>query len=141
MTATLTSHAPTEPSSPTAGPSRHARGPDTWQPSAYLEPPHPDNEEVVEQAAYQAAVTKHQGERKTRYKPRKTVDYQGGVIKWRQTTRVKGGQVRGGGGVGVEGVHPSPSDLVGVCKALWIMSVRCGRYTTPSFQQAGSGCW
>lgn len=66
----------------TAGPSR---GPDTWRPSRYLEPLHPDNEEVLEQAAYQAAVTRLGGDdRKRRYKPRKAVDWQGGLLKWRQ---------------------------------------------------------
>jgi hypothetical protein len=70
--------------SATAGPSR---GPDTWHPSRYLEPNHPDNEEVLEQAAYQAAVTRlggdnRQGARK--YKPRRTVDFMGPVLKWRQ---------------------------------------------------------
>lgn len=115
--------ATSEPSRAVAGPSRHPRGADTWHPSAYLEPPHPDNEEVVEQAAYQAAVTKHHGERKTRYKPRKTVDYQGGVIKWRQMMRVKGVQAyKMASGVGVEGMHPAPSDLVGVCNSPWLIS-------------------
>lgn len=98
----------------TAGPSRpyRTRGPDTWSPQRYLDPPHPDNEEVLEQAAYQAAVTKHGGDtRKTRYKPRKTVDWQGGVIKWRQLSKVRG--------IGdcLPAIHPSPSDLIGVnCK-------------------------
>jgi polyadenylation factor subunit 2 len=65
-----------------------SRGPDTWHPSKYLEPLHPDNEEVLEQAAYQAAVTRLGGDnRARRYKPRKTVDWQGGVIKWRQVRR------------------------------------------------------
>jgi polyadenylation factor subunit 2 len=102
---------------PLAGPSRHPRGADSWHPTAYLERPHPDTEEVVEQAAYQAAVTKHHGERKTRYKPRKTVDYQGGVIKWRQTMRIKS-QASKASGIGVEGIHPTPSDLVGVSTLL-----------------------
>jgi polyadenylation factor subunit 2 len=66
-----------------------SRGPDTWQPQRYLEPNHPDNEEVFEQAAYQAAVTRlggdnRQGPRK--YKPRKTVDFMGPVVKWRQVS-------------------------------------------------------
>ena len=68
----------------TAGPSR---GPDMWRPSRYLEPRHPDNEEVLEQAAYQAAVTRHGGDARTRrYKPRRTVDYMGPVLKWRQVS-------------------------------------------------------
>ena len=64
-----------------AGPSR---GPDTWRPTRYLEPNKPDNEEVLEQAAYQAAITRQPGERAKKYKPRKTVDFMGGVLKWRQ---------------------------------------------------------
>lgn len=69
---------------PDAGPSRQ-RGEDTWQPKRYLEPNHPDNEEVTEQAAYQAAVTRPQGDSRgnRKYKPRRTVDYMGGVQKWR----------------------------------------------------------
>ena len=69
----------------TAGPSR---GPDIWQPSRYLEPNHPDNEEVLEQAAYQAAVTRLGGDARAskRYKPRRTVDYMGPVLKWRQVS-------------------------------------------------------
>jgi hypothetical protein len=68
-----------------AGPSR---GPDAWHPTKYLEPLHPDNEEVLEQAAYQAAVTRLGGDNRgtRRYKPRRTVDFQGGVIKWRQVS-------------------------------------------------------
>ena len=66
----------------TAGPSR---GPDTWHPTRYLEPNHPDNEEVLEQAAYQAAITRVAGDSRNRkYKPRRTVDFMGGVLKWRQ---------------------------------------------------------
>ena len=67
----------------TAGPSK---GPDTWKPTRYLEPNKPDNEEVLEQAAYQAAITRQPGERQKRYKPRKTVDFMGGVLKWRQVS-------------------------------------------------------
>lgn len=67
----------------TAGPSR---GPDTWHPTRYLEPNKPDNEEVLEQAAYQAAITRQPGERAKKYKPRKTVDFMGGVLKWRQVS-------------------------------------------------------
>lgn len=78
-----------------AGPSR---GPDTWRPTKYLEPLHPDNEEVLEQAAYQAAVTKLGGDsrRMTRYKPRKAVDFQGGLLKWRMVGQgiVFGGRSR-----------------------------------------------
>ena len=71
-----------------AGPSR---GPDTWQPKRYLEPNHPDNEEVQEQASYQAALTRMGNEeRKKRYKPRRTVDYQGPMLKWRQVGRGPG---------------------------------------------------
>ena len=67
-----------------AGPSR---GPDTWRPSRYLEPRHPDNEEVLEQAAYQAAVTRHGGDSRNKtYKPRRTIDYMGPVLKWRQVS-------------------------------------------------------
>ena len=67
----------------TAGPSR---GPDTWKPTRFLEPNHPDNEEVLEQAAYQAAVTRLGGDARAskRYKPRRTVDYMGPLLKWRQ---------------------------------------------------------
>lgn len=69
---------------PGAGPSR-PRGADTWEPKRYLEPNHPDNEEVLEQAAYQAAVTRPAGDMRgnRKYKPRRTVDYMGGVQKWR----------------------------------------------------------
>lgn len=69
---------------PGAGPSRPSRG-DTWEPKRYLEPNHPDNEEVLEQAAYQAAVTRPAGDsrQQRKYKPRRTVDYMGGVQKWR----------------------------------------------------------
>ncbi|ORY23440.1 WD40-repeat-containing domain protein [Naematelia encephala] len=90
-----------------AGPSR---APDAWKPTRYLEPNHPDNEEVLEQAAYQAAVTRLGGDerRLKKYKPRRTVDYMGGVVKWRQLTKLKG----------IEGflptIHPNPSDLVGL---------------------------
>lgn len=67
-----------------AGPSR-TRAPDSWRPEKYLEPNHPDNEEVLEQAAYQAAVTRPPGDARAnrKYKPRRTVDYMGGVQKWR----------------------------------------------------------
>ena len=68
-----------------AGPSR---GPDTWKPTRYLEPNKPDNEEVLEQAAYQAAITRQPGERAKKYKPRKTVDFMGGVLKWRQVRSI-----------------------------------------------------
>ena len=71
-----------------AGPSR---GPDTWQPTRYLEPNKPDNEEVLEQAAYQAAITRQPGERAKKYKPRKTVDFMGGVLKWRQVRQAQQG--------------------------------------------------
>lgn len=69
---------------PVAGPSR-PREPDEWAPKRYLEPNHPDNEEVLEQAAYQAAVTRPAGDNRSnrKYKPRRTVDYMGGVQKWR----------------------------------------------------------
>lgn len=101
----------------TAGPSRpyRTRGADTWSPTRYLEPNHPDNEEVLEQAAYQAAVTKHGGDnRKTRYKPRKTVDWQGGVVKWRQLSKVRGVEDC------LPAIRPTPSGLIGVsqCAAL-----------------------
>lgn len=69
-----------------AGPSR---GPDTWRPTRYAEPNKPDNEEVLEQAAYQAAITRQPGERAKKYKPRKTVDFMGGVLKWRQVGQVE----------------------------------------------------
>lgn len=73
----------TVPGHPLPGPSNPAAN-DTWRPSRYLEPLHPDNEEVLEQAAYQAAVTRSSGDdRKRKIKPRRTVDYQGGVQKWR----------------------------------------------------------
>lgn len=67
-----------------AGPSK-TRAPDSWRPEKYLEPNHPDNEEVLEQAAYQAAVTRPPGDARSnrKYKPRRTVDYMGGVQKWR----------------------------------------------------------
>ncbi|WWC97058.1 hypothetical protein V866_003935 [Kwoniella sp. B9012] len=89
-----------------AGPSR-ARGQDTWVPTKYLEPLHPDNEEVHEQAAYQAAVTRQGGDdRKRKIKPRRAVDYQGGVIKWRMLTKMKGiKEYR-------PAIHPNPSDIV-----------------------------
>ena len=88
-----------------AGPSR---GPDLWKPSRYLEPNHPDNEEVQEQAAYQAAVTRlSNDQRARRYKPRRTVDYSGGVLRWRQITKLKGHDY-------LPPIHPSPSDIVGV---------------------------
>lgn len=102
-----------------AGPSRPrpTRGPDTWVPKRYLEPLHPDNEEVLEQAAYQAAVTKHGGDnRKSRYKPRKTVDWQGGVLKWRQLSRTRGV------GDWLPAIHPNPSDLIGVSEGIQLIS-------------------
>jgi hypothetical protein len=70
-----------------AGPSRPLRN-DTWTPSRYLEPNHPDNEEVLEQAAYQAAVTRPPGDSRgnRKYKPRRTVDYMGSVQKWRMVS-------------------------------------------------------
>jgi polyadenylation factor subunit 2 len=78
---------------PGAGPSR-PRQPDAWAPKRYLEPNHPDNEEVLEQAAYQAAVTRPAGDTRTnrKYKPRRTVDYMGGVQKWRMVSRAAGGR-------------------------------------------------
>lgn len=84
--------APTVPSdqhgNPLPGPSKSAAN-STWRPSRYLEPLHPDNEEVLEQAAYQAAVTRSSGDdRKRKIKPRRTVDYQGGVQKWRMVRRL-----------------------------------------------------
>ncbi|WWD16609.1 hypothetical protein CI109_101037 [Kwoniella shandongensis] len=96
----------TTTASAVAGPSR---GPDTWQPTRYLEPNHPDNEEVLEQAAYQAAVTRQGGDdRKRKIKPRRTVDYQGGVQKWRMITKMKGNpEIR-------PAIHPNPSDIVNV---------------------------
>jgi polyadenylation factor subunit 2 len=70
----------------TAGPSR---GPDLWKPSRYLEPNHPDNEEVLEQAAYMAAITRPPGDTRVRkYKPRKTVDFMGSIVKWRQVSEL-----------------------------------------------------
>ena len=89
----------------TAGPSR---GPDLWQPSRYLEPNQPDNEEVLEQAAYQAAVTKLGGDaRARRYKPRRTVDYMGPMTKWRLDAKLKAIEY-------MAPIHPNPSDLIGV---------------------------
>ncbi|WVW80042.1 hypothetical protein I302_102015 [Kwoniella bestiolae CBS 10118] len=89
-----------------AGPSR-SRGQDTWAPTKYLEPLHPDNEEVHEQAAYQAAVTRQGGDdRKRKIKPRRAVDYQGGVIKWRMLTKMKGIKDYR------PAIHPNPSDIV-----------------------------
>ncbi|KAL7419706.1 pre-mRNA cleavage and polyadenylation factor (CPF) complex subunit [Cryptotrichosporon argae] len=86
-----------------------SRGPDTWQPSAYLAPNEPDNEEVLEQAAYQAAVTRPAGDTRVRkYKPRRTVDYMGGVQKWRMMPKLKAAQ-----GVSyLPSMHPNPSDIV-----------------------------
>ncbi|WWC68715.1 uncharacterized protein I206_102649 [Kwoniella pini CBS 10737] len=94
-----------------AGPSR-TRGQDTWFPTKYLEPNHPDNEEVHEQAAYQAAVTRQGGDdRKRKIKPRRAVDYQGGVIKWRMLTKMKGiKEYR-------PPIHPNPSDIVNLLPA------------------------
>ncbi|WWC87788.1 uncharacterized protein L201_002680 [Kwoniella dendrophila CBS 6074] len=94
-----------------AGPSR-ARGQDSWFPTKYLEPNHPDNEEVHEQAAYQAAVTRQGGDdRKRKIKPRRAVDYQGSVIKWRMLTKLKGiNEYR-------PSVHPNPSDIVNLLPA------------------------
>lgn len=89
----------------TAGPSR---APDTWQPTRYLEPNQPDNEEVLEQAAYQAAVTKQGGDnRNRRYKPRRTVDYMGPMTKWTLETKLKAVDY-------MATIHPNPSDLIGV---------------------------
>lgn len=89
----------------TAGPSR---APDTWQPTRYLEPNKPDNEEVLEQAAYQAAVTKQGGDnRNRRYKPRRTVDYMGPMTKWTLETKLKAVDY-------MATIHPNPSDLIGV---------------------------
>jgi hypothetical protein len=89
----------------TAGPSR---GPDLWQPTRYLEPNQPDNEEVLEQAAYQAAVTKLGGDaRARRYKPRRTVDYMGPMTKWRLDAKLKAVEY-------MAPIHPNPSDLIGV---------------------------
>ena len=77
----------TVPGHPLPGPADPAAN-DTWRPSRYREPLHPDNEEVLEQAAYQAAVTRSSGDdRKRKIKPRRTVDYQGGVQKWRMVRR------------------------------------------------------
>ena len=77
----------------TAGPSRlpahtQSRGPDKWHPTRYLEPNHPDNEEVLEQAAYMAAVTRLGPDARAnrKYKPRRTVDFMGPVVKWRQVS-------------------------------------------------------
>ncbi|WVF67137.1 hypothetical protein IAT40_001882 [Kwoniella sp. CBS 6097] len=94
-----------------AGPSR-PKGPDTWQPTKYLEPNHPDNEEVLEQAAYQAAVTRQGGDdRKRKIKPRRAVDYQGAVQKWRMLTKMKGIQEYR------PAIHPNPSDIVNLLPA------------------------
>ncbi|WVR03911.1 hypothetical protein IAU60_000910 [Kwoniella sp. DSM 27419] len=94
-----------------AGPSR-PRNPDSWKPTRYLEPNHPDNEEVQEQAAYQAAVTRQGGDdRKRKIKPRRTVDYQGGIQKWRMLTKMKGiSEYR-------PAIHPNPSDIVNLLPA------------------------
>lgn len=91
----------------TAGPSR---GPDTWGPSKYLEPNHPDNEEVLEQAAYQAAITRLGGDNRgtKKVKPRRVIDYYGPVTKWRQLVKLKSDPLY------MPPIHPSPSDLVGV---------------------------
>jgi polyadenylation factor subunit 2 len=93
-----------------AGPSRTNRSADTWQPKRYLEPNHPDNEEVLEQAAYQAAVTRPPGDQRgnRKYKPRRTVDYMGGVQKWRMM-----GKIRGPGYA--MPIHSNPSDIINVC--------------------------
>lgn len=104
-----------------AGPSR---GPDTWRPTRYLEPNHPDNEEVLEQAAYQAAITRQPGERAKKYKPRKAVDFTGGLLKWRQVWRQarrspmaqadsQMTKLHGPNGP-MPPIHPNPSDIVGV---------------------------
>lgn len=120
-----------------AGPSR---GPDAWRPTKYLEPLHPDNEEVLEQAAYQAAVTRLGGDNRgtRRYKPRRTVDFQGGVIKWRQVSGIALGPNSSPPRPGAADrilialtqlakmkglpdylptIHPNPSDLIGVSTA------------------------
>ncbi|WRT65605.1 uncharacterized protein IL334_002550 [Kwoniella shivajii] len=96
---------------PIAGPSR-SRGPDNWHPTRYLEPNHPDNEEVQEQAAYQAAVTRQGGDdRKRKIKPRRAVDYQGSVQKWRMLTKMKGvNEYR-------PAIHPNQSDIVNLLPA------------------------
>jgi polyadenylation factor subunit 2 len=94
-----------------------SRGPDTWQPSRYLEPNKPDNEEVLEQAAYQAAVTKQGGDnRNRRYKPRRTVDYMGPMTKWRIDTKLKAVDY-------MAAIHPNPSDLIGVSVIQRVMVV------------------
>ncbi|OCF34736.1 polyadenylation factor subunit 2 [Kwoniella heveanensis BCC8398] len=94
-----------------AGPSQ-PKGPDTWHPTKYLEPNHPDNEEVLEQAAYQAAVTRQGGDdRKRKIKPRRAVDYQGAVQKWRMLTKMKGiPEYR-------PAIHPNPSDIINLLPA------------------------
>lgn len=85
--ATTTALAPAAAQPPAAGPSRQPsnNSQETWSPKRYLEPNHPDNEEVLEQAAYQAAVTRPPGDSRgnRKYKPRRTVDYMGGVQKLR----------------------------------------------------------
>ncbi|WVN85800.1 polyadenylation factor subunit 2 [Cryptococcus depauperatus CBS 7841] len=91
-----------------AGPSsQEARSRHSWHPSRYKEPLHPDNEEVLEQAAYMAAVTRAIGDdRKRKIKPRRTVDYQGGVQKWRMLNVLKGiPEYR-------PAIHPNPSSIV-----------------------------
>jgi len=79
------------PSKPQPQPQQPLRA-DTWHPQRYLEPNHPDNEEVLEQAAYQAAVTRPPGDSRgnRKYKPRRTVDYMGGVQKWRMVSTQQG---------------------------------------------------
>ncbi|EIW68862.1 hypothetical protein TREMEDRAFT_31214, partial [Tremella mesenterica DSM 1558] len=88
-----------------AGPSRPS---DSWHPSRYLEPNHPDNEEVHEQASYQAAVTRlaNDERKRARYKPRRTVDFTSGVVKWRQLTKLKSIPDV------LPTIHPNPSDII-----------------------------
>lgn len=101
---------------PPAGPSRTAHG-DTWEPKRYLEPNHPDNEEVLEQAAYQAAVTRPPGDsrQQRKYKPRRTVDYMGGVQKWRML-----GKKNGLPGY-LPPIRPNPSDIINVRDGVGIL--------------------
>ncbi|TYJ59171.1 hypothetical protein B9479_000160 [Cryptococcus floricola] len=100
-----------------AGPSRQPQREDSWAPTRYLEPPHPDNEEVLEQAAYQAAVTRAPGDdRKRKIKPRRTVDYQGGVQKWRMLNKLKGiHEFR-------PSIHPNSSDIVNLLPPMALRS-------------------
>ncbi|KAL1410320.1 pre-mRNA cleavage and polyadenylation factor (CPF) complex subunit [Vanrija albida] len=107
-TATVTTTAAaTATASDVAGPSR-PREADTWKPTKYLEPNHPDNEEVLEQAAYQAAVTRPPGDARAnrKYKPRRTVDYMGGIQKFRMLGKMKGVHPY------LPPIYPSPSDII-----------------------------